>query len=82
MTFLLYHNMNRPTGNSSQRNAVLASGNDAAAARAVANAAAPDGETKAHDDWDVILLSSEDTLPNPIWFRGMVDAPIQHTRGG
>ena len=80
-TYLLYHQAGRPAANSTRRNAVLASGASEAAARAAANAAPPDGETKVPASWASHLISATDDVAAPIWFQGNVAEPLQRSTG-
>ncbi|TMA25409.1 MAG: hypothetical protein E6J87_22835 [Deltaproteobacteria bacterium] len=84
--FLLF-STGSPHDNSTGRNAVIASGNTEADARAAAAAVAPDGETKVHAGWSAFTLAS---LPHAdltaaggvVWLQGHgVAEPLRRSRG-
>ena len=81
-TYLLYRNAGKTEqANATGRNTVIASGATEAAARAAAQAAAPDGETKVHAEWSALLLSANDDVAAPIFIQGDVAEPLQRNRG-
>lgn len=87
MAAFLIYSTGDPHNNATGRNAVVAAGADEAAARAAANAAAPDGETKCPPSWPALQLAATEhaaltAAGGVVWLQGHgVAEPLRQARG-
>lgn len=83
MSLFLLYRTNANERNSNGLHSALVEAANAPAARALAAASAPDGETVVHEGWVAVELAASSSMPKPIiWFSGDAVSLLGMTRGG